>query len=86
MGELVKEYQKKAESHEIDLRFDVGNILINEFDKQKIDNKEFAKRLGKSVIYIDNVRNGDKKMNLAEVGNIAHALGIRFEIKIKKKQ
>ena len=86
LSDLLKQYHKKEESHEICLRLDVADIIIRELDRQKIDCEELAKRLGESVAHVEHIVNGWNKLNLKEIGNIFYALGIRCEVRIKPKK
>ncbi len=65
------------------LLLDVADKIISEMDRQDVNRRELAQKLGVSPAYITKILRGHANLTIESLAKIAFTLGMKWDIKMK---
>ena len=86
VNKILKDPRLMLESVKGDFIMDVTERICEILEKEGIDRKELAIRMGKSKGYISQLLNGTRNMTLGTLAEILYHLGYKVTIKCEKRK
>ncbi|MEX1013551.1 MAG: helix-turn-helix transcriptional regulator [Candidatus Paceibacterota bacterium] len=81
--ELLKNKETKEAYNDLSLEFEIISLLIEKRIKNKITQKDLAKKIGTKQSSISRFESGDYNPSISFINKIAKALDAKIEINIK---
>jgi transcriptional regulator with XRE-family HTH domain len=68
-----------------DLILQAGEMIHAAMERRGVNRARLAERLGCSAPHVTQILSGERNMTLRRLADIAHALGYRVELKLKRR-